>query len=68
MEVQAESFHLNGHIIGFRPQIQKLESPYKTISNILAVKGLFVRKSDALENHQLLCGDDNFVYQRGLFY
>ena len=40
MKVQAESFHLNGHIIGFRPQTQKLESPYKTPSNILAVKAL----------------------------
>ena len=40
MTVQAESFHLNGHIIGFRPQTQKLESPYKTPSNTLAVKGL----------------------------
>ena len=38
--VQAESFHLNGHIIGFRPQTQKLESPYKTPSNTLTVKGL----------------------------
>ena len=27
----------------------------------------FVRKSDALENHQLPCGDHNFVSQRGLF-
>ena len=34
--------HLNGHIIGFRPQTQKLESPYKTPSNTLAVKGLKV--------------------------
>ena len=25
MKVEAESFHLNGHIIGFRPQTQKLE-------------------------------------------
>ena len=40
MKVQAESFHLNGHIIGFRPQTQKLESPYKTPSNSLTVKGL----------------------------
>ena len=40
MKEQAESFHLNGHIIGFRPQTQKLESPYKTLSNTLAVKGL----------------------------
>ena len=29
MKVQAESFHLNGHIIGFRLQTQKLDSPYK---------------------------------------
>ena len=40
MKVQAESFHLNGHIIGFRLQTQKLDSPYKTPSNTLAVKGL----------------------------
>ena len=40
MKVQAESFHLNGHIIGFRPHTQKLESPYKPPSNTLAVKGL----------------------------
>ena len=40
MKVQAESFHLNGHSIGFRPQTQKLESLYKTLSNTLAVKGL----------------------------
>ena len=40
VKVQAESFHLNGHMIGFRPQTQKLESPYKTPSNTLAVKGL----------------------------
>ena len=33
---------LNGHIIRFRPQTQKLESPYKTPSNTLAVKGLKV--------------------------
>ena len=24
MQLQAESFHLNGHIIGFSPQTQKL--------------------------------------------
>ena len=42
--VQAESFHLNGHIIGFGPQTQKLKSPYKTPSNALAVKGLNVTK------------------------
>ena len=42
VKVQAESFHLNGHIIGFHPQTQKLESPYKTPSNTLAVKGLKV--------------------------
>ena len=30
---------MNGHIIGFGPQTQKIESPYKTTSNTLAVKG-----------------------------
>ena len=40
MTVQAESFHLNGHIIGFRAQIQKLESSYKTPPSTLALKGL----------------------------
>ena len=28
MKVQEESFHLNGHITGFRLQTQKLDSPY----------------------------------------
>ena len=40
VKVRAESFHLNGHTIGFCPQNQKLELPYKTLSNTLAVKGL----------------------------
>ena len=40
MKVKAESFHLNGHIIGFRPQTKKLDSLYKIPSNTLAVKGL----------------------------
>ena len=40
MKVQTESFHLNGHILGFRLHTQTLESPYKTPSNTLAVKGL----------------------------
>ena len=40
VKVQAESFHLIGHIIGFRLQTQKLESPYKIPSSTLAVKGL----------------------------
>ena len=31
---------MNGHIIGFRLQTQKLESTYKTPSSSLAVKGL----------------------------
>ena len=43
MKEQAESFHLNGHIIRFRPQTQKLESPCKTPSNTLAVKGLIAQ-------------------------
>ena len=40
VKVQTESFHLNGHIIGFRPQTQMVESRYKTPSSTLAVKGL----------------------------
>ena len=40
MYVQAERFHLNGHIIGFRLQTQKLELPYKTASSTPTVKGL----------------------------
>ena len=41
MKVQAESFHLSGHIIEFGTQTEKLESAaYKTLSNTLAVKGL----------------------------
>ena len=40
MKVQAESFHLNGHIGGFHPQTQKLQSAFKTASSTVAVKGL----------------------------
>ena len=29
MKVQVERFHLNGHIIEFRPKTQKLELPHK---------------------------------------
>ena len=43
MKVQAESFHLNGHVIGFCLQTEKLESPYKTPSSTLAVKGLRIK-------------------------
>ena len=40
VKVQEGSFHLNGHIVGFRPQTQKLQSPFKTPSSTLAVNGL----------------------------
>ena len=40
VKVQAERIHLNGHIIGFCPQTQKLESHYKTPPSTLAVEGL----------------------------
>ena len=40
MKVQIERFHLNGHTIGFRPQTQKLQLPFKTPLFTLAVKGL----------------------------
>ena len=39
MKVQAEGFHLNGHITGFCPQTQKLD-PQGTPAFTLAVKGL----------------------------
>ena len=57
MKVLAESFHLNGHSIGFRPQTQKLESPYKTLSNTLAVKGLINELTlDPKKPHYILGG------------
>ena len=66
MKVQVESFHLNGHIIGFRLQTQKLESPYKTPSNNLAVKGLMKEeRGDQSEQFQLL--DDIFPPVFALF-
>ena len=34
---------MNGHIIGFHPRTQKLESPYKAPLSTLAVKGLIRR-------------------------
>ena len=65
VKVQAESFHLNGHIRGFGPQTQKLESPYKTPSSTLAVKGLMlftlVVFSGLLDSKQPNADNDNFV-------
>ena len=50
MTVQAESFHLNGHITGFRPQTQMLASSYQTPLSTLAVKGLIGAISTKLPN------------------
>ena len=65
MKVQAESFHLNGHIIGFRLQTEKLESPYKTPSSTLAVKRLLLLTlvvfSGLLDFKQPNADNDNFV-------
>ena len=73
MEVPAESFHLNGHIVGFHPQAQKkrLESPYNTPSNTLAVKGVIVNsfvtqvlKIEALQQQsQQMMGLDEYLDQ-----
>ena len=53
-----KSFHLNGHIVGFRPQTQKLESPYKTLSNTLTLKGLRCIKAMLHSiNHEFLSGN-----------
>ena len=54
MKVQAESFHLSGHIIGFPLRIQKLDSPYKTPSNTLAVNGL---RTDHVVSDEVGSGD-----------
>ena len=65
MKGQAESFHLNGHIIGFRLQTQKLESRYKTTSSTLAMKGLILLTlvvfSGLLDSKQPNADNDNFV-------
>ena len=37
-ESTGRELSFDGHIIGFRPQTQKLDSPYKTPSSTLAVK------------------------------
>ena len=50
MTVQAESFHWNGHIRGFRPQTQMLASSYQTPLSTLAVKGLIGAISTKLTN------------------
>ena len=42
MKVLLKRFHLNSHAAGFRPQIQKLELVYETLSFIVAVKGLIL--------------------------
>ena len=49
MKGQAQNFHLNGHIIGFHLQTQKLDLLYKTPSNTLAVKGLIMQKCPSLQ-------------------
>ena len=45
---------MNGHIIGFRPQTQKLQSPFKTPSSTLAVKGF--REMKARKNNVKIGG------------
>ena len=63
---------MNGHIIGFRPQTQTLESPYKPPSSTMAVKGLIirvkVRQKEAKQNNNPVCSIKaftvfNFAYQ-----
>ena len=63
MTVKAESFHLNGQIIRFRPPAQKLESPYKTPSRTLAVKGL--RRSKKVHATRLTGLSDHEWYIQG---
>ena len=52
-------YRQNGNIIGFRPQTQHLESPYKTPSNTLEVKGLIEVKAmedPSFWDHQEVAG------------
>ena len=61
VKVQAGSFHLNGRIVGFRPQTQKLQSPFKTPSSTLAVKRYVV----AFEHPASIFGDPETVSPAG---
>ena len=64
VKVQAESFHLNGHIAGFRPNTQKLESPYRPPSNTLAVKGIKYTIYDWPECMKLTKGSNTQEHKR----
>ena len=44
VKAEAESFHLNGYIIGFRPLDSKVRVTLQPPSNTLAVKGLTNRQ------------------------
>ena len=61
VKVQAGSFHLNGRIVGFRPQTQTLQSPFKTPSSTLAMKGYTV----AFEHPASIFGDPGTVSRAG---
>ena len=57
MKVLLNSFHLNGHTLGFHPQTQKLETHLLTQGLTLGVKGLktgFVRVLEFLESPGIL--------------
>ena len=64
MKVQAENFHLNGHIAGFRPNTQKLESPYRPPSNTQAVKGIKYTIYDWPECMKLTKGSNTQEHKR----
>ena len=64
VKVQAESFHLNGHIAGFRPNTQKLESPYRPPSNTQAVKGIKYMIYDWPECMKLTKGSNTQEHKR----
>ena len=49
--MQAERFHLNGHIIGFCPQTQKLELPQGTPTFTLTVTGLPYQVKEGWQLH-----------------
>ena len=51
-EVLLNSFHLNGHILGFRPQTQQLKPHLLTEGLILRVKGLKVKSTIKQSEHK----------------
>ena len=69
MKVLLNSFHLNGHTLGFHPQTQKLQPHLLTQGLTLGAEGLNLKYSAWLFTHCSNSGADymaNFSPVRGL--